>query len=113
MPRDYMARVATRSASVRRRVDPRELPFEFALNVFRLIEGSSLSAFEAATGLPSEMLGPTLDSLALRGLIERSSGRIRATGLGLRFLNDVQAAFLPAAKGGTRRTLGEQRTESS
>lgn len=113
MPRDYMARVATRSASIRRPVDPRELPFEFALNVFRLIEGSSLSAFEAATGLPSEMLGPTLDSLALRGLIERSSGRIRATGLGLRFLNDVQAAFLPAAKGDTRRTLGEQRTESS
>jgi oxygen-independent coproporphyrinogen-3 oxidase len=77
-------------------VDPAELPFEFALNAFRLIEGATTSAFEAATGLPAAVLQPTLEGLAARGLIEHSTGRMKTTALGLRFLNDVQAAFLPA-----------------
>jgi len=95
MPREYMARATAGSVSDRRRVDPAQLPFEFALNAFRLLEGSTLSAFESATGLPAEVLRPTLEGLAARGLIEHSADRMKATALGLRFLNDVQAAFLP------------------
>lgn len=100
MPREYAARVTAGHASIRRQVDPAELPFEFALNAFRLIEGSTLDAFESATGLPAATLRPTLDSLAARGLIDRSTDRLKTTALGLRFLNDVQAAFLPAATQG-------------
>jgi putative oxygen-independent coproporphyrinogen III oxidase len=99
MPRQYMAQVATGRASGRRLVDPAELPFEFALNAFRLLEGSTTGAFEAATGLPALVLQPTLEHLAARGLIEQSADRMKATALGLRFLNDVQAAFLPERSG--------------
>ena len=97
MPREYMAGMAAGRASNRLAVDPAQLPFEFALNAFRLIEGSTIGAFESATGLPAAVLRPTLEALAARGLVERSPDRLQATALGLRFLNDVQAAFLPAA----------------
>jgi oxygen-independent coproporphyrinogen-3 oxidase len=100
MPREYTARVTAGHASVRRLVDPTELPFEFALNAFRLIEGSTIDAFESATGLSAAILRPTLESLAARGLVDRSADRLKTTALGLRFLNDVQAAFLPAATHG-------------
>jgi oxygen-independent coproporphyrinogen-3 oxidase len=103
MPREYMAAAAGGRVAARRPVDPQDLPFEFALNVFRLIEGSSLSAFESATGLPAAVLRPTLASLAARGLVEPSPDRLRATGLGLRFLNDLQSAFLPAVASGPAR----------
>jgi putative oxygen-independent coproporphyrinogen III oxidase len=99
MPREYMAQVAAGRVSDRRRVDPAQLPFEFALNAFRLLEGSTQGAFESATGLPATVLQPTLEGLAARGLIEQSADRMRATALGLRFLNDVQAAFLPGRPG--------------
>jgi len=94
MPREFMATAG--HGGLRRRVDPGELPFEWALNALRLTEGASLAAFEAATGLPAAVLSATLDSLQARGLIERADGRVRASPLGFRFLNDVQAAFLPA-----------------
>jgi len=94
MPREFMA-TAGRGAQ-RRRVDPADLPFEWALNALRLTQGASLEAFEGATGLPASVLAPTLESLLARGLIEEAGGRIRASDLGFRFLNDVQAAFLPA-----------------
>jgi oxygen-independent coproporphyrinogen-3 oxidase len=100
MPREYAARVRAGHASIRRPVDPAELPFEFALNAFRLIEGSTIDAFESTTGLSAAVLRPTLESLAARGLIDQSTDRLKATALGLRFLNDVQAAFLPVATRG-------------
>jgi oxygen-independent coproporphyrinogen-3 oxidase len=93
MPREYMATAG--SGGLRRRVDPADLPFEWALNVLRLTEGASLEAFETATGLTAKVLSPTLESLQARGLIEEIAGRVRASPLGFRFLNDVQAAFLP------------------
>lgn len=94
MPREFMATAGR--GGLRRRVDPADLPFEWALNALRLTEGASLEAFEAATGLPAEVLLPTLESLQARGLVEEIDGRIRPSSLGSRFLNDVQAAFLPA-----------------
>jgi coproporphyrinogen III oxidase-like Fe-S oxidoreductase len=94
MPREFMATAG--GGGQRRRVDPADLPFEWALNALRLTEGATLEAFEATTGLASGILSPVLESLQARGLVEEIDGRVRATGLGLRFLNDVQAAFLPA-----------------
>jgi putative oxygen-independent coproporphyrinogen III oxidase len=100
MPREYMAKAAAAGVSGRRMVDPAELPFEFALNALRLIEGFSIDAFQPATGLPATVLRPALEGLAARGLIEPAiTDRIRTTALGQRFLNDVQAAFLPATTG--------------
>jgi putative oxygen-independent coproporphyrinogen III oxidase len=95
MPREFMATAG--GGGQRRRVDPVDLPFEWALNALRLTEGATLGAFESTTGLPAGILSPVLASLQTRGLVEEIDGRVRATDLGLRFLNDVQAAFLPAA----------------
>jgi oxygen-independent coproporphyrinogen-3 oxidase len=94
MPREYMAKAAGGGAAKRRPVAGAELPFEWALNALRLTEGSTLAAFEDATGLSAGVLEPAAESLRLRGLLDTAEGRLRATPLGLRFLNDVQAAFL-------------------
>ena len=94
MPRDYMSKAAGGGAALRRPVAGDELPFEWALNALRLTEGSTLAAFEEATGLPAGVLGPVAESLRGRGLLETADGCLRATPLGFRFLNDVQAAFL-------------------
>jgi hypothetical protein len=42
-----------------------------------------------------EVIRPTIASLEARGLIGSDGGLMKPTELGFRFLNDVQAAFLP------------------
>jgi len=73
-----------------------ELPFEFMLNALRLPEGFEPDLFERRTGEPLARIGPTLAALEGRGLMQKQAGRWQATALGLRFLNDVLTAFLPA-----------------
>jgi len=93
-PRRYQA--APVAGLSRRDVADRDLPFEFALNALRLVEGFDLSLFEARTGLTAEHILPQLHALAGRGLLTREGDAWRATELGSRFLNDVLEAFLPA-----------------
>ncbi len=74
----------------------RELVFEFMLNTSRLTDGFELSLFAERTGLPTQLLMERLRSSREKRLIEEvSSGVWRATELGQRFLNDLQAEFLP------------------
>jgi oxygen-independent coproporphyrinogen-3 oxidase len=79
-----------------RNVAASELPFEFALNALRLVDGFALTLFEQRTGLSAQVLEPTLQAALGRGLIERRPGGWRPTALGQRFLNDLQALFLPS-----------------
>jgi putative oxygen-independent coproporphyrinogen III oxidase len=79
----------------RRTVAPRDLPFEYCLNALRLREGFDEAAFEARTGLGAEALRAALVEATDRGLLERRDGRWLPTVLGRRFLNDLQALFLP------------------
>jgi oxygen-independent coproporphyrinogen-3 oxidase len=83
---------------VRRPVPATELPFEFMLNALRLNEGFTLAGFEAATGLPGETVQARLQSLADRGLLSPEAGRFVPTESGFRFLNELQAGFLPDGK---------------
>ena len=84
------ARVAERRA-----VDRTELPFEYALNALRLAEGFATAAFVERTGLDATTLaGPTRRAES-RGLLEARNDGWRPTALGQRFLNDLQALFLP------------------
>jgi oxygen-independent coproporphyrinogen-3 oxidase len=70
--------------------------FEFMLNGLRLPAGFDESLFEARTGLSAGALSARAAGAVRRGLLERSSGgHWRPTGLGSRFLNDLQAEFLP------------------
>jgi putative oxygen-independent coproporphyrinogen III oxidase len=93
-PRAYLE--ARGRAGTRRAVAQAELPFEYMLNALRLAEGFRPADFERATGLSMETIRPTIESLEARGLFARGDGVLRPTEFGFRFLNDVQAAFLPA-----------------
>jgi oxygen-independent coproporphyrinogen-3 oxidase len=93
-PREYLSGAGMAGAR-RRTVPAADLPFEFMLNALRLIDGFPAGEFERCTDLDGATIEPTMTALESRGLIDRARGRVRPTELGLRFLNDLQAAFLP------------------
>jgi oxygen-independent coproporphyrinogen-3 oxidase len=96
-PKQYMETLekGDEEAELREVEEPDRL-FEFMLNVSRLNEGFSGSQFEDRTGLPAELLRERLSALVERGLVSESGGDLwRVTPLGRRFLNDLQAEFLP------------------
>jgi oxygen-independent coproporphyrinogen-3 oxidase len=96
-PRLYMAQaVAGRIARGERELQREDLVFEFMLNALRLTGGVDIALFERTTGLESSALESALEQAAARRLIEPvRGGRIVTTSLGNRFLNDLQAMFLP------------------
>lgn len=70
--------------------------FEYMLNVLRLADGFSEKRFERRTGLPATSLRPALERARQDGLMaEVSAGVWRPTPFGFRYLNDLQARFLP------------------
>jgi putative oxygen-independent coproporphyrinogen III oxidase len=103
MPREYLRRAVKSmdGADNRWTVPAEDLPFEFMLNALRLQEGFTLADFELATGLAAQVLEPTLAELAGKALMTETGGRFRPSTLGFRFLNDLQAAFLPPGEGAT------------
>ncbi len=73
-----------------------ELVFEYMLNALRLVSGFRIGDFAERTGLPAAMLAGRLEAACAKGLLERpDAGSVRPTALGRRFLNDLQAEFLP------------------
>ena len=77
-----------------RDVAAEDVPFEFMLNVLRLKEGVGEEHWTEATGLPLDVIAEDLKQLRSEGLLE-DNGRIAATALGRRFLNEVEEHFLP------------------
>jgi len=95
-PRGYLEHAGTsRGVGSDDVVATEQLPFEFMLNALRLNAGFALDDFAARTGLPTEAIAPTLADARSRGWLECENGRVRATELGQRFLNDVIGLFLP------------------
>jgi len=82
-----------------REVAVSEIGFEFMLNALRLCDGVPVALFGERTGLPISVVQKKLDEAERRRLIERDHQRIRPTELGRRFLNDLQALFLPEERG--------------
>jgi putative oxygen-independent coproporphyrinogen III oxidase len=91
-PRRYLA--AEPEALARKPVVVRDLPFEFAMNGFRLVEGFSDQQFESRTGLPVSILERALAPIQERGLVAREVAAWRTTPQGFRFLNDILVALL-------------------
>ncbi|HKU14566.1 MAG TPA: radical SAM family heme chaperone HemW [Steroidobacteraceae bacterium] len=95
-PREFMRRSATERISDRFTVAAAELPFEFMLNVLRLTDAFSEAEFEAGTGLEFATIAPMIGEARRKGLLDSpAAGKWRVTELGQRFLNDLQALFLP------------------
>jgi putative oxygen-independent coproporphyrinogen III oxidase len=97
-PQRYMEEVERGSPLAEdRMVERGEIGFEFMLNALRLTEGVPVALFAERTGFPLTLVQKGLDEAERRGLLERDHQRMRPTPLGQRFLNDLQAIFLPAA----------------
>jgi oxygen-independent coproporphyrinogen-3 oxidase len=97
-PRTFLNRAAGAERVQRVTVSRDDLAFEFLLNALRLSSGFTAAMFEARTGRTIEELRTPLADAAQRNLLTPlASGGWRPTELGLRFLNDLQALFLPDA----------------
>lgn len=97
-PLAYMQQAESgRFASGARPVPAADLAFEYLLNVLRLPQGFSETGLRQGTGLGLDALRPQLQKAAAKGLIASQDGVAwKPTALGWRFLNDLQAEFLPA-----------------
>ena len=95
-PRQYIGSVGN-STPREEPVAGADIAFEFMLNNLRLCDGFAESDFEARTGLPFRTVLRTTRDAVRQGLMEEDRGRWKATSLGFRFLNDLQACFLPPA----------------
>jgi oxygen-independent coproporphyrinogen-3 oxidase len=96
-PRQYMERIEAGDYSAEMEpVSADNRLFEFMLNALRLTDGIDESLFAARTGLAVEALRKRIRSPQDKGLIARASAHFWCvTPLGRRFLNDLQAEFLP------------------
>ncbi len=95
-PLAYMEAMERGAGADTRRLDEADLVFEFMLNALRLAEGFAEALFTDRTGLAPARLAQACAPAVEKGLMARSEGgRWCATELGRRFLNDLQASFLP------------------
>jgi oxygen-independent coproporphyrinogen-3 oxidase len=96
-PKQYMECIESgRSVAKLEPVAAADRLFEFLLNVLRLTDGFNTDLFTARTGLQAETLQNRLGPPIENGLIAcRDEHFWQVTPLGRRFLNDLQAEFLP------------------
>jgi oxygen-independent coproporphyrinogen-3 oxidase len=99
-PDSYLQRFHARGNLLAESIEvPRaDLPFEFMLNALRLNDGFPVRLFTERTGMPSSQIEPALRQAQQRGLLGEADGVLAPTALGRRFLSDLQALFLPAAR---------------
>ena len=95
-PREFLRRAAAERISDRFEVVAAELPFEYMLNVLRLTDDFAEADFVARTGLEFATVANAIAEAQRKRLVQRTAvGQWRVTELGQRFLNDLQALFLP------------------
>ena len=95
-PREFLRRAPAERISDRFQVATEELPFEYMLNVLRLTDDFGEANFVARTGLPFAAIERSVDEAQRKRLQERgAAGQWRVTEPSQRFLNDLQALFLP------------------
>lgn len=71
-----------------------ELPFEFFMNRFRLLEACPKTDFTAYTGLPVETVSAALARATQLGLVNDSAQHWQITPHGVRYLNELLQLFL-------------------
>lgn len=95
-PRQYQQQALAGSAvSNEHEVARADLPFEFAMNALRLVDGVPLSLFVERTGLPLSSLAKARERALAKGLLVDDPARLLATARGFDFLSDLQGLFLP------------------
>lgn len=95
-PLQYVKSIANGEGASMHEVGETDRLFEFMLNALRLVGGFDAALFSERTGLPDDVLTGRLEPLLERGLLAQTGpSRWRPTATGRRFLNDLQAHFLP------------------
>ncbi len=77
-----------------RSLQPADLPFEFMLNALRLKDGVPTHYYAERTGTDLSLMTAQIDAAVVKGLIDADPRYLKATELGWRYLNDLQALFL-------------------
>ena len=95
-PETYMQAMETKGNALieSREVSSKDLPFEFMLNALRLSDGVDTNTFSERTGLPLSVISKGLDEASKKGLLDEDPSKLKATALGLRYLNNLQEMFL-------------------
>ena len=81
-----------------RTIEGDEVVFEFMLNALRLVAGFDEHLFGERTGRDASELDKIMASASEKRLVVRDESDWRPTALGRRFLNDLQAEFLPGKR---------------
>jgi oxygen-independent coproporphyrinogen-3 oxidase len=98
-PQQYMDRAEQGAPVIEEsEVTRAEIGFEFMLNALRLADGVPVALFRERTGFPLGLVAREIAEAERRGLLERDPLRLKASALGRRFLNDLQALFLPPSQ---------------
>jgi oxygen-independent coproporphyrinogen-3 oxidase len=94
-PRQYLEQAAA-GTPVQETVEVarEDVGFEFMLNALRLTDGVPTALFAERTGYPLALIAQPLAEGVRRGLLDPDPATLKATPLGQRFLNDLQALFL-------------------
>ena len=95
-PETYMQAIETKGNALieSREIPSKDLPFEFMLNTLRLTDGVDTNTFSERTGLPLSVISKGLDAASKKGLLDENPIKLKATTLGLRYLNNLQEMFL-------------------
>ncbi len=95
-PETYMQAMESKGNALieAREIPATDLPFEFMLNTLRLTDGVDTVTFGERTGLPLNVVSKGLDEASKKGLLDPNPSRLKATGQGLRYLNNLQELFL-------------------
>lgn len=91
-PKDYLNPTKNFRAGVKQ-LKSSDLSLEFAMNALRLNRGFDISLFRQATGLDYSAIEATVSSLKGKGLLREDNGRVYASDLGRRFLNEILTEF--------------------
>ena len=95
-PVGWMKAVAGGTAVVQdRRPGADERVFEFFLNQLRLRGGVSKNQLKPRTGVDWSAVSDRVRQAVDKGLVTEENDRLMPTELGWRFINDIQAIFLP------------------
>lgn len=93
LPKDYLSSEKP-LVRIEEPVAVSDRPFDFFINSLRLKKPTSLTAFEAFTGVPLQQIEPTLKQLQEKGWIQWDNDFIATTQAGYLYLNEVLACWL-------------------
>jgi len=95
-PDAYMQAIETKGNALieSKEIPASDLPFEFMLNTLRLTNGVATNTFSERTGLALSIISKNLDMACNKGLLDPNPASLKASELGLRYLNNLQELFL-------------------